>query len=519
MGFRVGAAGGVDQVPHRPRLADRPGRRRRACASCSRTWSPTATTPVAAPAPGNCQSSGHPFVPTGPDGEAVADSYQYLAAAAHRRRHPHRSGHLAHRRDLDQSGQRGPVAPASRPGLASMGEGRHPAHAEHHGRARPTRRSWPPAATASASSTTTPTTSAGLPGTVTSASPRWLRLTRTGDTITGYDSTNGTTLDTRSAPPTSPGLPATVDVGLFVTSPVAYQGSSDGVPTQATATFDHITLNGHTDAHGWQASSIGTPNDFYPTLGSRQRPALWRSVVLSGSGDIAPAVNLAVLGGNTASEHAAVRDRRRADRADRRRDHVRHRRVPPRSDPHHLHRDPPAGRGPRGQGARHRRRRLRGRRHRRRGRYPARASTSSTATATTSSPPALSPRRASSPGPAPCSRSPRSSSLALGTILRTQRRSHHRRHRRVHPAHPSSGRAFSAGTSGGGGADWLYRFTPAAGLVGARSPPPILARSATPTRWPTATTRSPRGPGSPCSASTPPLALTAAAFLLRRRDA
>ncbi len=31
----------------------------------------------------------------------------------------------------------------------------------------------------------------GLPGPVSAASPRWLRLTRDGDTITGYDSADG----------------------------------------------------------------------------------------------------------------------------------------------------------------------------------------------------------------------------------------------------------------------------------------------------------------------------------------
>jgi hypothetical protein len=33
---------------------------------------------------------------------------------------------------------------------------------------------------------------AGLPGTPSASSPRWLRLTRSGDTVTGYDSTDGT---------------------------------------------------------------------------------------------------------------------------------------------------------------------------------------------------------------------------------------------------------------------------------------------------------------------------------------
>jgi hypothetical protein len=34
---------------------------------------------------------------------------------------------------------------------------------------------------------------AGLPAAITASSTRWLRLTRAGDTITGYESTTGTT--------------------------------------------------------------------------------------------------------------------------------------------------------------------------------------------------------------------------------------------------------------------------------------------------------------------------------------
>ena len=46
---------------------------------------------------------------------------------------------------------------------------------------------------------------AGTPGTVSAASPRWLRLTRAGDTITGYDSIDGTPLDgDRDRPPGRP---------------------------------------------------------------------------------------------------------------------------------------------------------------------------------------------------------------------------------------------------------------------------------------------------------------------------
>ena len=59
---------------------------------------------------------------------------------------------------------------------------------------------------------------AGLPGTVSAASPRWLRLTRSGDTITGYDSADGSHW-TKIGTATLAGLPSTVQAGLFVASP------------------------------------------------------------------------------------------------------------------------------------------------------------------------------------------------------------------------------------------------------------------------------------------------------------
>jgi hypothetical protein len=56
---------------------------------------------------------------------------------------------------------------------------------------------------------------AGLSGTPSAASPRWLRLTRSGDTVTGYDSTDGTHW-TRMGTATVAGLPPTVQaVSLF----------------------------------------------------------------------------------------------------------------------------------------------------------------------------------------------------------------------------------------------------------------------------------------------------------------
>jgi hypothetical protein len=56
---------------------------------------------------------------------------------------------------------------------------------------------------------------AGLTGPVSAAAPRWVRLTRAGDLITGYDSTNGTTWTTVGTVRLA-GLPATAQAGLFV---------------------------------------------------------------------------------------------------------------------------------------------------------------------------------------------------------------------------------------------------------------------------------------------------------------
>jgi len=136
---------------------------------------------------------------------------------------------------------------------------------------------------------------AGLPGAVTAASPRWLRLTRTGDTITGYDSADGrhwTLVGTAAAP----GLPSTVQAGLFATSP-AYtvttaQGllgaSGTGGPTVATGVLDHVSLHGGQPAGAWSGTLIGGgPSAATPVQGGGYHRAGGRFTV-TGSGDIAP---------------------------------------------------------------------------------------------------------------------------------------------------------------------------------------------------------------------------------------
>jgi ABC-type transport system involved in multi-copper enzyme maturation permease subunit len=143
---------------------------------------------------------------------------------------------------------------------------------------------------------------AGLPELTSSTAPQWLRLTRAGDTITGYDSSDGTTWHRiGSAQPA--GLPSTVYVGLFTTSPT----TSGGLATQATASFDHVAIGPLADGTAqatpgpWRGASIGTgPDDYYTTLGNGGYRQAGNAMVVTGSGDIAPAV--ASAGGDTASD-------------------------------------------------------------------------------------------------------------------------------------------------------------------------------------------------------------------------
>jgi ABC-type transport system involved in multi-copper enzyme maturation permease subunit len=132
---------------------------------------------------------------------------------------------------------------------------------------------------------------AGLPGTVGPASPRWLRLTRSGDVITGYDSADGTHWS-RIGTVTLAGLPATAQVGLFVASPDYQQVSAhfgggtsgSGGPTQDTAVFDHLGTSGGWTAGPWAGQPVGVPEipgvDRYHQAGGR--------FTLTGQGDIAP---------------------------------------------------------------------------------------------------------------------------------------------------------------------------------------------------------------------------------------
>ena len=135
--------------------------------------------------------------------------------------------------------------------------------------------------------------SPGLSGAVGSSSPRWLRLTRAGDVVTGYDSADGVHWNEISAVRLA-GLPRTAQIGLFVTSPAYFTSgtSVQGTPSVATAAFDHISVQGELPRGSWTEDAIAGSS-----------PSTWQqrsagAFTISGSGDIAP-----LVGGEGAATH------------------------------------------------------------------------------------------------------------------------------------------------------------------------------------------------------------------------
>lgn len=155
------------------------------------------------------------------------------------------------------------------------------------------------------------------------AQAHWLRLVRSGSTVTGYESADGVRW-IRVASVLLPGLPSTVPGGLFVTSPQYSQtslgvSSISGSPSQSTATFDHLALSGPAPARtspartssartssGW-ASSAWTGTDVGAGGGPAAGPATsyqrtGGQFTVTGSGDIAPAVAGAAGIGDTIAQ-------------------------------------------------------------------------------------------------------------------------------------------------------------------------------------------------------------------------
>jgi ABC-type transport system involved in multi-copper enzyme maturation permease subunit len=145
----------------------------------------------------------------------------------------------------------------------------------------------------------------GIAGSVTATSPRWLRLARSGDTLTGYDSADGIHW-TKVAAVTLTGLPTTVQGGLFATSPPYWQASGGGTgvsggPSAATGAFDQVSLRGAWPGTAWAGTAIGAAGG--PAAGSPGsfQDAAGRFTV-TGTGDIAPSVSGAAGIGSTIAQ-------------------------------------------------------------------------------------------------------------------------------------------------------------------------------------------------------------------------
>jgi hypothetical protein len=249
-------------------------------------------------------SVGHPAVPVGPGDQIVADTYELIHRSlggngAITARITSLTGIIS-----EQNMNRASLTPQGRPGLAG----------------------WAKAGVIVTSSTKpgAPYAAvmatgghgvrfqydyshdiAGTPGAVSPGNQRWLRLVRQGDALTAYDSTNVSSWHEIGST-TSTGLPNTVEIGLFVTSPVTYALSSQGNTTEAIARFDQVTVEGRTTTAVWQHTSVGGGNNFYPTLGFGSARLIGGTFVITGTGDIAPGVLAGMIAQNPATGQSII---------------------------------------------------------------------------------------------------------------------------------------------------------------------------------------------------------------------
>ena len=152
-------------------------------------------------------------------------------------------------------------------------------------------------------STTTPATSPDLVAPSRAAEPRWVRLTRSGDTVAGYESGDGTRWRLIGRAQLA-GLPATVLAGLFAASPGSAQSGSQSssgstgsaTTTLATAVFDHVSVRGQQPGSAWAGDDVGAGpgHRAAPGTGFHRAGGMF---TVTGSGDIAPDVAAAADGG------------------------------------------------------------------------------------------------------------------------------------------------------------------------------------------------------------------------------
>ncbi|MFF4349484.1 ABC transporter permease subunit [Streptomyces sp. NPDC001530] len=136
---------------------------------------------------------------------------------------------------------------------------------------------------------------AGMTGTASQESPRRLRLQRSGDTLTGYQSTDGSKW-TEVGHADLSGLSATPQVGLFVTSPSIKDSTGTGTgfaPAVATGTFDQVALGGQWTNGSWQSRQVGKDAGTSASYSQDTKggaTASGNGFKITGAGDIAPVV-------------------------------------------------------------------------------------------------------------------------------------------------------------------------------------------------------------------------------------
>lgn len=144
---------------------------------------------------------------------------------------------------------------------------------------------------------------AGRADPVSRASPRWLRLERSGDEITGSESTDGTHWTTVGTVRLN-GLGSSVEGGLFVASPPTVDGLGT-VPSVSTATFDEVRTQGTWRGDRWTGEQVGAGSPSfagYPRDTSGSFTDDDGRFTVTGAGDIAPAVRLALTTGGTLAD-------------------------------------------------------------------------------------------------------------------------------------------------------------------------------------------------------------------------
>ena len=249
------------------------------------------------PATGTCRSFSHPSPPLGPGGEPVADTYYSVS------------------RTLVGNGTI-TVRVSSLTGLVQGGNGHSASVADMAGapgRVQP----WAKAGliVSAGSKLGSAYAAVMLTGThgvrlqydytddiagprASATAPRWLRLTRSGRTLKGYESADGSSW-TMVGTATLPALPTKVQAGMFVTSPPSVQaqplaGGAGSQATGASATFGQPALAGGWSPGapgGWTARDVGDTH-VIPTVSSVGSTPSGSGFAITGSGDLGPSVGV-----------------------------------------------------------------------------------------------------------------------------------------------------------------------------------------------------------------------------------